>query len=101
MTGATYSMRTLLMTVIGLALAVAFDVVLEMLRRRGKSRGADGAQLFIWIWLAITSVDFWVGVEEGHGVSLELGVHALIFIVPAAAAWYLSRRRGTSTVKPD
>ena len=89
------------MTVIGLALAVAFDVVLEILRRRGQSRGADGAQLFIWIWLAITSVDFWVGVEEGHGVSLELGVDALIFIVPAAAAWYLSRRRGISTVKPD
>ena len=94
-------MRTLLMTVIGLALAVAFDVVLEMLRRRGKNRSADGARLFIWIWLAITAVDFWVGVEEGHGVSLELGVHALIFIVPAAAAWYLSRQRRAPTVKPD
>jgi len=89
------------MTVIGLALAVAFDAVLEMLRRRGKSRGADGARVFISIWFAITVVDFWVGVEEGHGVSLELGVHALIFIVPAAAAWYLSRRRVTSTIKPD
>jgi hypothetical protein len=94
-------MRTLLMTVIGLALAVAFDVVVEMLRRRGKSRGADGARLFIWIWLAVTIVDFWVGVEEGHGVSLELGVHALIFIVPAAAAWYLSRQRRAPAVKPD
>jgi hypothetical protein len=94
-------MRTLLMTVIGVAFAVAFDVVVAMLHQRGKSRGTDGAQLFIWIWLGITIVDFWVGVEEGHGVSLELGVHALIFIVPAAAAWYLSRRRGTSTVKPD
>ena len=101
MTGATYSMRTLLITVIGLALAVAFDVAVEMLRRRGKSRSADGARLFIWICLAISIVDCWVGIEEGHGVSLELGVHALIFIVPAAAAWYLSRRRGTSTVKPD
>ena len=94
-------MRTLLMTVIGLALAVAFDVVLEMLRRRGKNHSADGARLFIWIWLAITVVDFWVGVEEGHEVSLELGVHALIFIVPAAAAWYLSRQRRAPTVKPD
>ncbi|HEX9276804.1 MAG TPA: hypothetical protein VGA51_10470 [Casimicrobiaceae bacterium] len=94
-------MRTLLVTVIGLALAVAFDVVFELLRRRGKSGGADGARFFIWIWLAITIVDFWVGVEEGHGVPLELGVHALIFIVPAAAAWYLSRRRRASTVKPD
>jgi hypothetical protein len=94
-------MRTLLMTVIGLALAVAFDVVFELLRRRGKSRGAEGARVFIWIWLAITIVDFWVGVEKGHAVSLELGVHTLIFVVPAAAAWYLSRRRQASIVKPD
>jgi hypothetical protein len=94
-------MRTLLMTVIGIAFAVAFDVVVAMLHQRGKTRAADGAQLFIWIWLAITIVDFWVGVEEGHAVSLELGVHALIFIVPAAAAWYLSRRRRASAVKPD
>jgi hypothetical protein len=93
-------MRTLLMTVIGIAFAVVFDVVVAALHQRGKSRGADGARLFIWIWLAITFVDFWVGVEEGHGVSLELGVHALIFVVPTAAAWYLSNRRRT-TVKPD
>ena len=94
-------MRTLLMTVIGIAFAVAFDVVVAMLHQRGKTRAADGAPLFIWIWLAITIVDFWVGVEEGHAVSLELGVHALIFIVPAAVAWYLSRRRRASAVKPD
>ena len=94
-------MRTLLMTVIGVAFAVAFDIVVAVLQQRGKSRRTDGALLFIWIWLAITIVDFWVGVEEGHGVLLELGVHALIFVVPAAAAWYLSRRRQGSTVKPD
>ena len=94
-------MRTLLMTVIGIALAVAFAVVFEMLHRRGKSRDADGARLFILIWLAITVVDFWIGVEEGHALSLELGVHAVIFIVPAAVAWYLSRRRRAPTVKPD
>jgi hypothetical protein len=94
-------MRTLLMTVIGVAFAVAFDIVVAALHQRGKSRGNDGARLFIWIWLAITIADFWVGVEEGHAVSLELGVHALIFIVPAGAAWYLSRRRQASAVKPD
>ena len=93
-------MRTLLMTARGVAFAVAFDVVVMALRQRGKSRGADGAALFIWIWLGITIVDFWIGVEEGHGVSLEVGVHALIFGAPAAVAWYLSRRRRTAAVKP-
>ena len=34
-------MRTLLMTVIGIAFAVAFDVVFEMLHRRGKSCGTQ------------------------------------------------------------
>ncbi|MDQ2961987.1 MAG: hypothetical protein M3R31_02335 [Pseudomonadota bacterium] len=94
-------MRTLLMTVIGVAFAVAFDVIVAALHRRGKSRGTDGAHLFIWIWLAITIVDFWVGVEEGHAVMLEVGVHALIFVVPAAAAWYLLRRRRAQAVTPD
>ena len=94
-------MRTLLMTVIGVALAVAFDAVVAMLHQRRKSRDADGARLFIWIWLAITIVDFWVGVEDGHGILLELGVHLLIFVVPAAAAWYLSRRRRAAAAKPD
>jgi uncharacterized membrane protein len=94
-------MRTLLMTVVGIAFAVAFDVVFEMLHRRGKSRRVGDARLFILVWLAITVVDFWIGVKEGHAVSLELGVHALIFIVPAAAARYLSRRRRAPAVNLD
>ena len=93
-------MRTLLMTTIGVAFAVAFDVVVAALRQRGKNHGADGAALFIWIWLGITLVDFWIGVEEGHGILLEVGVHALIFGAPAAVAWYLSRRRRSAAVKP-
>ncbi|HEX5865991.1 MAG TPA: hypothetical protein VF014_17325 [Casimicrobiaceae bacterium] len=94
-------MRTLLMTAIGVAFAVVIDVVVAALHQRGKSRGADGGALFIWMWLGITIVDFWIGVEEGHGVSLEVGVHALIFGAPAAVAWYLSRRRRAAAVKPN
>jgi hypothetical protein len=93
-------MRTLLLTAVGVAFAVAFDVVVAALRQRGKSRNADGAPPFIWIWLGITIVDFWTGIEEGHGVSLEVGVHTLIFGAPAAVAWYLSRRRRSTAAKP-
>lgn len=93
-------MRTLLMTAIGVAFAVVIDVVVAALHQRGKSRGADGGALFIWMWFGITIVDFWIGVEEGHGVSLEVGVHALIFGAPVAVAWYLSRRRRSTAVKP-
>ncbi|TMH60462.1 MAG: hypothetical protein E6H55_11400 [Betaproteobacteria bacterium] len=94
-------MRTLLMTATGIVLALAFDLIAATLGRRGVGRTVDGARLFIWIWLAVAIVDFWIGVEEGHALSLELGVHAVIFIVPAAVAWYLSRRRRAPTVKPD
>jgi hypothetical protein len=83
-------MRTLLLVAAGLVLALVFHSTGAALRRRG--RGVDGAGLFIAIWLAVASVDFWVGVETGNGVALELGVHLLIFALPAALAWYLARR---------
>ncbi len=86
-------MRTLLMMVVGVALAVAFDVVAAWLNKRGAGRALDGARLFIWTWLGIMIVDFYIGVSEGNTVLLELGVHALLFAVPAGAAWLLLRRR--------
>jgi len=78
----------------GVVLALAFDVVMAALHQRGIGRSsADGGGTFIWIWLAVVAVDFWVGVDAGNAVSLELGVHLLIFALPAGLAWYLSRRR--------
>lgn len=86
-------MRTLLMTATGVVLALAFDLIVAALRKRDMARTADGAGLFIAIWFGVAIVDFWFGVEAGNAVSLELGVHLVIFAVPAALAWYLSRRR--------
>jgi hypothetical protein len=94
-------MRTLLMIVVGVALAVAFDAVAVLLNRRGGARAFDGARLFILTWLGVVVVDFGFGVAAGYGLQFELGVHALIFVVPAAAAWYLARRRGAQRVAPD
>jgi hypothetical protein len=86
-------MRTLLMVAAGVVLALGFDVVMAALRKRGVDRSSADGVLFIWIWLAVTAVDFWVGVDAGHAVSLELGVHLLIFALPAGFAWVLARRR--------
>jgi hypothetical protein len=83
-------MRTLLMVAIGVVLALVLDAFSAAMHKRGIRRGAEP---FIWIWLAVASVDFWVGVDAGNAVSLELGVHLLVFAVPAALAWYLARRR--------
>ena len=86
-------MRTLLMVAIGAVLVFLFDGIVARLHKRGVSRSAGGAELFLWIWIAVVSVDFWIGVEAGNGVMLELGVHLLMFALPAALAWYLARRR--------
>jgi len=86
-------MRTLLMIVVGVALAFAFDAAGVILKRRGSVRAFDGARLFVLIWLGIVVVDFGFGVAAGYAVLFELAVHALIFVVPAGVAWYLRGRR--------
>jgi uncharacterized protein (DUF983 family) len=89
-------MRTLLMIMIGIALAVAFDAVPAILKQRGSARAFDGARTFVLIWLGIVVVDFGFGVAAGYSAWLELAVHALIFTVPAVTAWYLWRRRASA-----
>ena len=93
-------MRTTLIIALGAALAAAFDFLAALSVRRGAARGIDGGRIFIWAWLAFTLVDFVVGVMAGHGVMLELAIHALVFAVPATLAWYLSRRRRLSRTPP-
>lgn len=94
-------MRTLLMVVTGVVLALAFYLIGAALKRRAAGRGFDGARLFIWIWLAVSCVDFWAGVEAGNAAPLELGVHLVIFALPAALAWYLSRAQQQSPRAPE
>jgi hypothetical protein len=94
-------MRMTLIIALGVALAAAFDFFAAALSgRRVGPRSIDGGRIFMWVWLAFTLVDFVVGVMAGHGALLELAIHALIFAVPAAAAWYLSRRRRLSHTPP-
>ena len=91
-------MRSFIVIVIGVALAFAFDAIAAAVNSRRVTRGLDGGWLFIWAWLLIAVADFGVGVVTGHPVFAEVAIHALIFLVPAAVAWYLSRRRETPNV---
>jgi len=94
-------MRTLVAIVIGVVLAFAFDAVAAAINKHRIRRGIDGGWLFIWAWLLVTVADFGVGVATGHRVLAEVAIHALIFVVPAGAAWYLSRQRETLRVGTD
>lgn len=94
-------MRTLLLVIAGIVMALVFHLVGVALRRRGALPSFDGERLFIGVWLALASVDFWVGVEAGHAPALELGIHLLIFALPASLAWHLSRRHHRSPTAPQ
>ena len=91
-------MRTFIVIVIGIALAGVVDAIAALVNDRRVTRGVDGGWLFIWAWLLVAIADFGVGVATGHPVLAEMAIHTLIFVLPAAVAWYLSRRRATPRV---
>jgi hypothetical protein len=78
-----------MLTIAGL---VVLGIVVGIARWLDK-RTADGAQAFIWLWLAASLINSGYG-YFGHNIPLinEVGAFIIIFCVPAAAAWYLSRR---------
>ena len=58
------------------------------------------AGLFIGAWLGVCAVNFLIGVfGAGYSVATELGVHAIVFGVPAGLAWFLSHRAASG--RPD
>lgn len=91
-------MRTLALTSLGLVLLLAF-VAIAAARNKGQGSPAFNApRAFIFFWLGISAAHFYIGVvREGYPLGMELAIHAIIFGVPAAVAWYLwSRSRASS-----
>ena len=85
-------MYMLMMTAIGLVLLAVFHSGTAMLNRRRTGRSINGHYALIWVWLAVSAVNFFIGVVvAGYGVLTERAVHAVIFGVPAGVAWYLAR----------
>jgi hypothetical protein len=86
-------MHTLMLVVGGVTALGIFMLAAVLL---GKSI-ADGARVFIWPWLAASLVNMFVGVYwAGIPYSTELPVLAVVFGVPAAIAWLISRRSKAS-----
>jgi hypothetical protein len=80
-------MRTLIAIVVGLALSFGFVFAATHL---GKGK-AFGAILFVMLWLIFCGVDFANGVKAGYSAVDELGIHLIVFIVPAFGAWLSAR----------
>jgi hypothetical protein len=88
-------MHILMLIGIGLVVLAAFILVARSLNRAG--RAVDGALLFIWVWLIASIANGAVGVSlAGIPLLNEVGAFIPIFGVPAAVAWYLTRRHKTN-----
>jgi hypothetical protein len=48
---------------------------------------ANGAKLFIPLWLVVAGINMWIGVTRaGYSVAEEAPIFLLVFAVPAAVA---------------
>ena len=84
-------MHIVMVTAIGLALLGAFIIGGRLLNKVGGI--ADSAYYFIWFWLAASVVNGIFGVvTAGIAIINEIGAFIPIFGIPAAIAWYLSRK---------
>ena len=76
------------MVVGGLAALGVFILAAKLLGRSA----ADGARIFILPWLAASVINMLIGVYWASvPLNTEIPVLAVVFGVPAAIAWYLSR----------
>ncbi len=80
-------MRTLIVLAIGVAAAAAFAYGAKA---AGQRPGA-GALVFTGLWFVFCGVDLGAGVRAGYSAVEELGIHLVLFIVPAAGAWAVAR----------
>jgi hypothetical protein len=84
-------MHVLMVTVGGLVALVVFYFGATLM---GQAR-ANGAALFIWVWLIAAILNGAVGVfRAGIPLINEIGAFIPIFGIPAAIAWYLAYRHG-------
>jgi hypothetical protein len=75
---------------LGLVALGVFVALAGLVKRMGMH--IDGAQIFIWVWLAASLVNAAVGVLVADiPVGNEIAAFIPIFGIPAAAAWCVSR----------
>jgi len=74
-------MRTLVIIIIGLALA-ALVVWLTP-----NSRRLLAAALFSLVWLGASIINLRIGMSHGYTFAQELPIHLVLFGIPVLAAW--------------
>lgn len=86
-------MRTLLFLLSGYLLLALFYLVSKLFSHRTPAISHWGPWPFIVLWLGVALANLLGGVlQAGYGVAEELPIMLLIFLPPAALAFYLWRR---------
>ena len=86
-------MHMLIATLIGLATLAVFTAAAGAINKAKATTPVNGPGMFLWLWLIACVIHAYIGVAvAGYSLGSELAVHAVIFGVPALAAWYLIRR---------
>ena len=80
-------MRTSLFLLSGFFFLAASLIVAKLFSAHLPGATTIATVLFIALWLAITTLNMWLGVAKaGYSIAEELPIQALIFGLPAAAA---------------
>jgi hypothetical protein len=85
-------MHTVIMVGAGLLALGLFALAASAL---GQSAAA-GARWFVLPWLGVSLVNLYIGTTHGHSVVGELPFLAIVFGVPAVAAFAIMRRAGSA-----
>jgi hypothetical protein len=84
-TGIEIAMRTMILILAGLLIAVGAVFRLPPAHRR------KGAAAFTVIWLIAVIWNLRTGLSHGYALQEEAPIQLLIFVVPVAVAWWLAR----------
>jgi hypothetical protein len=79
--------RTAIVILIGLFLSIATVFAANY---AGKEK-ITGAVAFIALWFVFCAFDYANGVKAGYSAVEELGIHILLFTVPAISSWLAAR----------
>lgn len=81
-------MRTLILLVVGVAVAYVFYRCAPAGRRKLAAGG------FTLLWLAVCAWNLYTGLAHGYSLAEEVPIHLVLFGVPTALAWVLAWKAG-------
>ena len=92
-------MHILMWTAAGIVLLAVFVAIASLVNKGRGPAPLDGARIFIWVWFVAALANGYNGWAH-HGIPFinEIAAFVPIFGIPAAAAWFWSRRNRATAI---